>query len=504
MKVQKTAWGQIEWFPYTQEGAGHQENMTVGLVTLREGGYEEPHVHYEEQMLYVLEGEAIAHINGQEYRMRPGDLFHWPPGVIDEVQAIGKGPFRHLMASNPLHLEEQMLIKREEELGEEALDRESLVNLLYVAVEAIRTQFLEQMHYAYAIFDDGGNMVHKSKYFPTHCLQCCSPSILFGVSPCMVSQKGESQEQEKTIDCKYGTKVISVPIFYRGHYLGHIKGGFIRQSHSSDQTLYGVYDTPESNVQAIRSLLEKIAKAMENYCEFAQFRRQLSQRDLEIALNMESKRVMEENLKQAEYLMTDLKINNHFLFNTLNSMASMALDGGNVALYQSIIDLSKMFHYTLRAEDKMVPMSKELAYLKAYLALQSIRFREDLTIEYDVDSDTEKLLVPHNFMQPIVENAFTHGFAASKEGRRIGVHIHRAGERIEIKLCNSGNVIGEQQCRRIMKGMRGGTSHGLSMVYSKLSHIYGEDFSLEITSDKTSGTAFLVEFPVMGEEETDD
>lgn len=55
-------------------------------------------------------------------------------------------------------------------------------------------------------------------------------------------------------------------------------------------------------------------------------------------------------------------------------MASMALDGGQMPLYQSIVDLAKMFHYTLRTQNSVVSLRKEVDYVKAYLQLQKLRY----------------------------------------------------------------------------------------------------------------------------------
>lgn len=111
MTIQKTEWSQIEWYEYTRGEAGQTPGMNVGRI-----------------------------------------------------------PFRHLLASQPMHLDEKMLLEKKEEPGEELLSREEKVQLLYIAVESIRTQFLERLHYAYAIFDCTGTPVLKSQYFPTHCL----------------------------------------------------------------------------------------------------------------------------------------------------------------------------------------------------------------------------------------------------------------------------------------------------------------------------------------------
>ena len=69
--------------------------------------------------------------------------------------------------------------------------------------------------------------------------------------------------------------------------------------------------------------------------------------------------------------MINLKINNHFLFNTLNQMAAMALEGGGILLYRSIVNLSKLFQYTLRQEGDYVSFNKELDYVNLFTVIES-------------------------------------------------------------------------------------------------------------------------------------
>ena len=192
--------------------------------------------------------------------------------------------------------------------------------------------------------------------------------------------------------------------------------------------------------------------------------------------------------------MTDLKISNHFLFNTLNSMASMALDGGLMPLYQSIVDLSKMFHYTLRTQNSTVPLGKEVEYVQAYLQLQKLRYEDDLEVFYKIDRKTLQARVPFNFLQPIVENAFVHGFSETVR-KKIKIVSNRKKDMVEIKIINSGNKLTSQSCYVINQGIQSSTSHGLSMIYYKLQAVFGENCEFRIGSEKNGDTCFRIQIP---------
>lgn len=289
-------------------------------------------------------------------------------------------------------------------------------------------------------------------------------------------------------------EIFHYPIYFNKVFLGYIQSGYLRHSGTGEGKIKNVYDVPESVIAGIKALLLRIVKAIRNFCEFEQFRRELMEKELRIASQEETQRILLKNLRDTQYAVTDLKINHHFLFNTLNSMASMALDGGLMPLYQSIVDLSKMFHYTLRTQNSIVSLEKELEYVKAYLQLQKLRYGEDLEMICQIEKKVLKAMVPFNFLQPIVENAFVHGFKECVH-KRIAIEIAEAGDRVGIRVINSGKRLSAQACRSINQGICGNTSHGLSMISQKLAAVYEEDCLFEIGVKENGDTCFQVQIP---------
>lgn len=493
MKCQKTAWGQIEWMNDGKSGI-FGDGMYMGVVTLDVGARQFPHIHYEEQALYIIQGQAVSYVDGEEVILTAGKFFQYPVGIRHEVINVGNIPFQHLLISNTVSIDMEPEFESEEENDEGEENFKGEVRLLCTATEAIRTQFLETLPYTYCIFDKTGNTVNQGKIYSGFCTKKCHPLENQGRCPCMVLQSFVDYRKEVTISCPYGMDVFCVPIFYRSHFLGHIQGGYILQSKEGVQGPQGVYDVPKSTALGIWNLLRKIAKAIRNYCEFQQYREELTQREIQISNTEKSHQMLIRDLKNAEYAMTDLKINNHFLFNTLNSMASMALEGKNLNLYRSILDLSKMFQYTLRNQEAVVSLGKELEYVKAYLQLQKIRYGEKLVIRLQADEKILQCRVPFNFLQPVVENAFIHGFL-EKDTKYLSVIAEKMEHGVKIQVKNSGREVDAAQCKRINEGMMGSTGHGLSMVYHKLYSIYGEQFQFQINSERKTGTVFVIEIP---------
>lgn len=131
--------------------------------------------------------------------------------------------------------------------------------------------------------------------------------------------------------------------------------------------------------------------------------------------NIRWERVQKE--AQAERLATELKflrsqINPHFLFNTLANLVSLArIRSGN--LEPALIQLADLMRYTLyEAQDKRVPLSKEITYLYNYIGLQKLRFGDEVVIDIDINTGpagAEQYLIEPMLLIPFVENAFKHG-----------------------------------------------------------------------------------------------
>ncbi len=493
MAIQITDWGEIAWLDDGQELSSIQ-GLKTGIVTLSPGGYQPRHRHYEEQVIYVLEGQARSILDGVEHGLSVGGFFHWKAGVEHEIYNTGQGAFRHLLVSNPEALEEAEFHKGEGQQGKISSD------LIYVAVEAIRTQFLEILHHSYAIFDSHGNLILQSRFYPDFCQKHCEPEQNPGICRCMRRIPLKDCSQEQVFSCEYGMEIFQYPIQFGGSFMGYIQSGYIRHSATQKGRMEDVYDSPESVVAGIKALMGRIVKAVRNYCEFEQFRRELTEKELRISNQRETQEILLKDLKDTQSAMTDLKINHHFLFNTLNGMASMALDEGSMPLYQSIVDLSKMFRYTLRTQASMVPLEKELEYVKAYLQLQKIRYGEELQVVWQVNREAAGILVPFNFLQPVVENAFLHGFEESTH-KHLKIRVEKAEDQVEIQVINCGTPLSEQNIRTINQGIKSNTSHGLSMLYQKLNAAYGAGFCFEIGRDGEEKTCFLIQIPVVESEE---
>ena len=134
------------------------------------------------------------------------------------------------------------------------------------------------------------------------------------------------------------------------------------------------------------------------------------------------------------------RINPHFLFNTLNSIAALIRE--DPARAEAVtLQLSALFRYTLQAPKQgLVTLEEELAIVEGYLAIEQQRLADRLAYSVDVDPSLLGIRIPPLLLQPLVENAIKHGVAASIGGGRITVRGAREGERVQLIVSDTGDA----------------------------------------------------------------
>lgn len=117
-----------------------------------------------------------------------------------------------------------------------------------------------------------------------------------------------------------------------------------------------------------------------------------------------------------------LRINPHFLFNSMNSIASLiAVDPR--AAEQAVEDLCELFRASLKEATQPVPLNQELELCRRYLAIEQLRLGERLTVEWDEADVPASVTIPLLTVQPVLENAVYHGIQPLPEGGTVSIHV---------------------------------------------------------------------------------
>ena len=176
----------------------------------------------------------------------------------------------------------------------------------------------------------------------------------------------------------------------------------------------------------------------------------------------------------------------HFLFNTLHTIAGLVRTAQPDAALGTIADLSDLLRSTLDRTAPETPLAGELAMLDRYLAIQKTRFGDRLTVAIDVDDGARHALVPVLLLQPIVENALLHGIERCPGPGRVAIRAHRRGTRLELSVVDSGPGPEKESPR---------DGIGLSVTRERLANLFGAEFELRLESAPGGGAEARISIP---------
>jgi len=191
---------------------------------------------------------------------------------------------------------------------------------------------------------------------------------------------------------------------------------------------------------------------------------------------------------EAELAALHAQMNPHFLFNSLNTIASLIAVRPRDAetVVEQLADVLR--HVLGTSPGELVPLRRELAFARNTLAIHEIRFEGSLTVEFDVDPRLEDRLVPSLLLAPLVENAILHGLAARGRGR-IVVSASAGPTRWCVAVSDDGVGVGASPHR--------GHGTGLTHLRHRLALLYGGAAALELITDGST-TRAIVSLPAPG------
>ncbi|HWS25032.1 MAG TPA: histidine kinase [Xanthomonadales bacterium] len=141
----------------------------------------------------------------------------------------------------------------------------------------------------------------------------------------------------------------------------------------------------------------------------------------------------------AQLKMLRYQLNPHFLFNTLNAIATLVLEGANDTAEKMLGALSRFLRFTLDQDPQAkVPLKREMEVLDLYLRIEKMRFEERLVLDIQIDPNAECALVPSLILQPLIENAIKYAVASNEDGCRIGIRALVNGQWLELELTDNG------------------------------------------------------------------
>lgn len=226
----------------------------------------------------------------------------------------------------------------------------------------------------------------------------------------------------------------------------------------------------------------------------AQLRLRDSQREQQ-ALTLRNAR-LESEMSRARLEALRRELNPHFLFNTLNCVSALARRGDGRGATVAVARLSELLRRVLDDDlDEQIPVAEEIALLELYLDILDLRYGDRLDVAVDVEAGARRALVPSLVLQPLVENAVTHGVEAVRGPGRLGVEARVHGRWLELRVSNSGPA--EQDHG---EGAKNGRGVGLRNTRDRLQTLYGDDGMLTLQPLRTGGAEARLRIPLVIEE----
>jgi two-component system, LytTR family, sensor kinase len=186
------------------------------------------------------------------------------------------------------------------------------------------------------------------------------------------------------------------------------------------------------------------------------------------------------------------QINPHFLFNTLNSIASLVRLKPELAR-EMTVKLANILRALLKDHDTYVPLSNELSFTDDYLDIEVVRFGADkLRVEKEIDPRTLSVMVPSILLQPLIENSIKHGLEPRINGGTVTLRSRLEGDRVLIEVADDGVGMGNRPASALN---RNGAGIGMKNVQERLEVLYGTQSSFKVVSNPGRGTLVLIGIP---------
>ena len=296
--------------------------------------------------------------------------------------------------------------------------------------------------------------------------------------------------------------VVIVSLFMLLLLLRNMIGPLVQLAHNANEVAGGNFNTefikPKSKdevgilastfntmLQSIKNYIEQIKEDMEN-------EQKLKQRQL----------MMENHLKDARLKYLQAQINPHFLFNSLNAGAQLAImeDAQQTSLF--VEKMADFFRYNVKKMEQDTTLLEEIESVDNYIYILNVRLTGDILFNKEISGNTGDVWVPSMILQPIVENAVKHGIADIDRPGEILLKVEQYEDHLLILVKDNGVGMTEEKMKEVLSGIgntaedESSTGIGLHNVISRLWLYYGQENLLTIHCDGTDkGTEVRIVIP---------
>lgn len=230
---------------------------------------------------------------------------------------------------------------------------------------------------------------------------------------------------------------------------------------------------------------------------------------MELQSSMKEKTlIMENHLKDARLRYLQAQINPHFLFNTLNAGAQLAMMEGADRTYLYIQHMAEFFRYNVKNNEECVTLREEIELVDSYIYILNVRFSGEINFTKTIDEKYLDVKIPSMILQPIIENSINYGIRDVEWEGVIELLVVKEENHICISIRDNGIGMSKDLIEKVMNNKlkekdisKNSNGVGLNNVISRLRMFYSFQDVMEITSDgKDMGTKVAIYIPIKGEQ----
>ena len=214
---------------------------------------------------------------------------------------------------------------------------------------------------------------------------------------------------------------------------------------------------------------------------------------------MEEREQAAEELRISEFRSLQAQINPHFLYNTMEMINWMAIDGRTSEIGNAVQNLSRFYKLTLSKKTTLSTIADEIEHISIYVHLLNMRFHNDIELVIDIPDELLVYEIPKLTLQPVVENAVLHGIREKTTKSGCIVLTGWIKENIiELIISDDGVGITDEKLKVILDGngkSKTGNNIAIYNTHHRLQILYGMEFGLSYTSELGKGTDVSIKLP---------
>lgn len=231
---------------------------------------------------------------------------------------------------------------------------------------------------------------------------------------------------------------------------------------------------------AFNQMVRSIGRYIERLRESMKAERELKEREL----------MMETHLKDARLKYLQAQINPHFLFNTLNAGAQLAMMEGADRTYDYVQKVAQFYRYNMKKSQETVTIGEEIEMVDSYIYILNVRFAGDIHYEKKVDESLLSVEMPGMILQPVVENCVNHGIREMGDRGKILLSVYRVEDSVCISVKDNGIGMSQETIDKVMSGTfreegmaAGSNGIGMDNVISRMRLYTGNENVMDISSE---------------------